>query len=139
MAVVKNIGNTQQLNRNVYMAIDTQLLNGNWVLYKNDTLKGVNFGIGQAQTVTLPGFTANNGTNYRLQVTVDPDNNLLNDTQTTTQRIFLQTQPTVVSFNSATVNGRANRDSVFHALAAIGLYYDVFGPLAIHESDGHHI
>ncbi len=124
VAVVKNIGNTQQLNRNVYLAVDT-MLGGNWVQYAQLTLTKVNFGIGQTQTVTFPGFTANNGTTYRMQVTVDPDNNLSNDTATTTQRIFVQTQPTVVSFNSSTVNGRANRDSVFHALSAIGLYYDV--------------
>jgi len=121
-ATIRNAGNTVQLQKPVTLTVRNSGPNGSLVL---STSVIENFNINQTINVTFPGFTAQNGGTYYIQVMVPPDNNLINDTAYETTQIFVQSHPTVVSYNSSTANGVSNVDSIFHALNTLGLVYDV--------------
>jgi len=128
-ATIKNEGTAVQLQRKINIAVYHVISPGNETLVYEDTLL-VDFKIGEVKNVTFGqnqtwgDFAAQNGSNYHIVVTTEPDNNLVNDTAQTYQQFFVQQQTVVVSCNTSTPHGLADYDSVAMALNALGVRFD---------------
>lgn len=130
-AIVQNTGNSTQLRKKIYLTISNvaggaphrDTIQSDFKINETKTLT---FGVSPQWASYQNPFQAANGARYVIQVAADPDNNTVNDTISTTVTFFTQHHAICVSYNSATQNGRDDRDSVIDALNRWGFTYDLF-------------
>jgi hypothetical protein len=126
-AIVKNLGSIQALDRKVWAKIDTSKTNGlNWVNIYTAAPNEYDFDVAESKVVDFTGANVvpQLNTLYRVTVWVGNDQNNSNNTLSKTFTLTLKREAVLVSYESTTAKGRANRDSVTRGLRRLGVKFD---------------
>lgn len=126
-AIVKNLGSIQALDRKVWAKIDTSRTNGlNWVNIYTAAPNEYDFNVAESRVVDFTGANVvpQPNTLYRVTVWVGNDQNNSNNTLSKTFSLTLKREAVLVSYESTTAKGLANKDSVTRALRRLGVKFD---------------
>jgi hypothetical protein len=126
-AIVKNLGGLQALDRKVWSKIDTSMSGGlNWVNVYTSSPNEYDFDVAQSHIVDFAGATVvpRPNTWYRVTVWVGNDQNNSNNMLTKTFTLTLKREAVLLSYESTTAKGLANKDSVGRALRRLGVKFD---------------
>ncbi len=124
-ATVKNLSAQAVFNRTVKATVEVALSGGPWQTLWSSTTSLQNWDVNESRNVTFTGPTltpvqSKTGV-FRVTVWVPTDQNHVNDSLSKVFATVLKTNATLVSYNGATLTGRMNRDSVYGALARLGI------------------
>lgn len=126
-AIVKNLGGLQALDRKVWAKIDSSMTNGmNWVNLYTSVPQEFDYDVAESHIVDFAGtnIVPKAGALYRVTVWVANDQNNSNNSLSKTFTLTLKKEAVLVSYESTTAKGLANRDSVTRALRRLGVKFD---------------
>lgn len=126
-AIIKNLGGLQALDRNVWAKIDSSMTNGvNWVNLYTAAPQEYDFDVAESKVVDFAGanIVPRAGALYRVTVWVANDQNNSNNTLSKIFTLTLKKEAVLVSYESTTAKGLANKDSVTRALRRLGVKFD---------------
>jgi hypothetical protein len=126
-AIVRNMGALQALDRKVWAKIDTSRTNGvNWVNIYTAAPNEYDFDVAQSIVADFAGANVvpQPNTLYRVTVWVGNDQNNANNSLSKTFTLTLKREAVLVSYESTTVKGLQNKDSLTRALRRLGVKFD---------------
>ncbi|MBS1903769.1 MAG: T9SS type A sorting domain-containing protein [Bacteroidetes bacterium] len=126
-AVVKNMGSIIANNRTVTAKTEYSTNNGiSWFPLASTTSAPMTWAVGEAKTVDLVGPVITNEATrlFRVTVSVANDQYNANNTQTKVFQILVKRAATLLTYNSSTLRGQQNKDSLAAALQRLGVAYD---------------
>jgi hypothetical protein len=97
-----------------------------WLFLGTTTSAPSTWQVGEARTIDLVGPNITNEATrlFRVTVSVANDQYNANNTQTKVFQILVKRAATLLTFNSSTLKGRQNKDSLAGALQRLGVAYD---------------
>jgi hypothetical protein len=126
-AIVQNLGSVIAANRTVTCKVDSSTDNGvTWVTMKTTVSSPLTWAVNEWKTIDLvgPAITREAGKLFRVTVSVANDQYNANNSISKIFRITVKRQATLLSYNSNTLKGRQNKDSLAGALQRLGVFYD---------------
>ncbi|HYM21228.1 MAG TPA: T9SS type A sorting domain-containing protein [Candidatus Kapabacteria bacterium] len=126
-AIVQNLGAVIAPNRAVTTRVDYSTNGGvTWIPIKTTVSAPMTWAVNEWKVVDLvgPAITGEVGKLFRVTVSVPNDQNNSNNTLTKIFRITVKRQGTLLTYNSSTLKGRQNKDSLAAALQRLSVPYD---------------
>jgi hypothetical protein len=126
-AIVQNLGSVIAANRTVTAQVSSSTDNGvTWTPLKTTVSVPMTWAVNEWKVVDLvgPNITGEVGKLFRVIVSVANDQYNANNSVTKIFRITVKRQATLLTFNSNTLKGRQNKDSLAAALQRLGVAYD---------------
>lgn len=126
-AVVKNMGSIIANNRTVTAMVEYSTNSGaTWLPVGTNATTPMTWQVGEARTIDITGPAITNEATRLFKVTVSVANDQYNANNTVSKifQIVVKRAATLLTYNSSTLKGQQNKDSLAGALQRLGVKYD---------------